>query len=355
MDHAPTAERQATTSSPTWVVPEFPHEPVDEPEVVEVRDAYLTRLRKGPLRTLQMPDRWLTGAVHDTDGHLIILSQKLGGLGGNQLVAADPVKVRTRADARRLKGSWLYGGNWIHHFGHFVTETLTTLWPTGLDVAGVVFHAYGRHTGIQDWERELFDLTRYAGLPVEIVSTAPLQVEHLTVPSRSVVVNGWAHPGAPRVWDQMVAAVGGSATEQRGRGGHGRRGDRVFVSRRGFNRRSAEHGLEVRSTTERDVALDEVFASAGFRVVEPETLPLADQIRLAAGADVLAGSAGTALHLSAFAPAGVRVLELGDLRSPQQPVPQQAVIDRVREHPSVFVPWHVDPTALPELLTRLGL
>ena len=328
-----------------WAVPEFPHEPQDEQQLLGVDDAFLTRMSKGPLRTAQPPNRWLRGAVYDADGRLVPASQKIGGLGGNQGAQADPERARPKPGARRLTGTWLYGGHWIGHFGHFFTETLTTLWPDNQPVEGLVFHAYfGGDVGIKPWQAELMALTGYGHLPIEVVDREPLLVDRLLVPSRSVVVNGWAHAGAAAVWDRMVAAAGGPAPGAPAR---------TYLSRTSFNAGLRAAGKPTRSTDERDRALDEVFASAGFAVVTPEELPVVDQVRLAAGAQVLAGGAGTALHLSAFAPRGTRVIEIGDTRSPDVQVPQQQVIDHLRGHPTAFVPASTEPAEVADALSGL--
>jgi capsular polysaccharide biosynthesis protein len=188
-------------------------------------------------------------------------------------------------------------------------------------------------------------LTGYGRLPIEVLDKEPAWVDRLVLPSRSVVVNGWAHPGAAAVWDRMVAAAGGATP-----GGP----DRVFFSRTGFNAARRADGDPTRSTPDRDLALDQLFAEAGYAVVAPEDLTVVDQIRLAAGARVLAGCAGTALHLAAFAPAGTRVIEIGDTRSPDVQVPQQQVIDHLREHPSVFLPARMEPAEIASALAELG-
>lgn len=336
-----------------WAVPRPPHPPVGEMGVEDVADAFLTPVKRGKLRALARPDQWLRGAVHDADGRLVVASQKTGGLGGNQLVAADPQRVPVRGRARRLSGTWLYGGHWIGHFGHFFTETVTTLWPRPADlgdtIQGLVFHSYSnRFRGVSPWQAELMRLTSYAGLPVEVIDDDPLLVDRLLVPTRSVVVNGWAEPEAVGVWQGMAAAAGAADALAPA-------GPRVFLSRTDFNAGQAELGKDVRTSVARDRALDATFAAGGFDVVAPETLTIVEQIRLAAGASVLAGSAGTALHLSAFAPAGVRVLELGDDRSPDVQVPHQLAVDAAREHPSAFVPYDVSPQELPGVLAGLGL
>lgn len=344
-----------------WALPTYPHDPGEDPlggppGLVEVGDALLTQVRRGDLRTIVQPTKWIRGAVHDADGRLVVSSQKIGGLVGAQVAQADPRRVppRQARGARRLEGTWLYGGHWTTHFGHFFAETLTTLWPERsdpdlADVRGVVFHDFMvRFRGISDWQRELLAMAGWGGLPVEVVDDDPLVAERLLVPGRGIVVNGWAWDEAVRVWRRMAAAVGGPERLDPD-------GPRVFLTRTPFNRARRAEGRPTRTDEDRDLALDEAFAAAGFDVVVPEDLSLREQVRLAAGASVLAGCAGSALHLSAFAPAGVRVVELGDTRSPDVQVPTQRVIDRVREHPSAFVPYAVPAAALPDVLAGLGL
>ena len=130
--------------------------------------------------------------------------------------------------------------------------------------------------------------------------------------------------------------------------------EKVFFSRRALNETRREAGLPVRTPSEHDLQPDRVFAEAGFAVSTPEALPIADQIRTAAGARVIAGSAGTALHLSAFAPAGARVLEVCDSRSPDIHVPHQRVIDHFCEHLSALIPYGVPPRKVGKVLRSLG-
>ena len=330
-----------------WAVPEFPYEPRDRQELRAVDDAYLTPVRQGPLRVVTRPTGWLRGAVHDRDGHLVVQSQKIGGLHGNQVAQADPSRVAPRRGVRRLEGTWLYGGHWMGHFGHFITETVTTLWPRDLEVQGLVFHRYLRSFDprVQSWQLDLLERCGRGGLPVEVVTNEPVEVERLWVPSRSVVANGWAHQGAVDVWERMAASAASPLPGP----------DNVFLSRRAFNDQRREEGLPTRTSARRDRRLDRAFAEAGFTVVAPETLSTSQQIALAAGARTLAGSSGSALHLSAFAPAGTRVLELGDSRSAGSSVPMQRVIDHVREHPAAFVPKSTPASELPSILQRLGI
>jgi capsular polysaccharide biosynthesis protein len=314
--------------------------------VVTVDDAFLTRVEHGPLATTAPPRRWLRGAVHDAAGELVPSSQKLC-TGENNWVPADPRAVRVVEGVERLPGRWLYGGHWMQHFGHFVAETLTTLWPRE-PVDGLVFHKYLKRPWAEEpWQRRLLELAGHGGLPVRVVDgRAPVRVESLLVPGRAVVAHGWAHPQACEVWDRVASA-------HRGRGGPAR----VFLSRAAHNdvrRQAGGRGAE-RSTPERDAALEAHFAAAGFEVARPELLPVDDQLALVADAEVVAGSSGSALHLSAFAPASARVLELGDQRSPGRPVAMQLVIDAACGHQHAFLPGDLPVEDLPSGLAVLGL
>jgi capsular polysaccharide biosynthesis protein len=311
-----------------------------------VDDAFLTRVEHGPLATPTPPRRWLRGAVHDAGGELVAASQKLC-VGENNWVAADPRTVRVAQDAERLPGRWLYGGHWIQHFGHFVAETLTSLWPEQ-PVDGLVFHKYLKRPWAEEaWQRRLLELAGHGGLPVRVVDgRAAVRVESLLVPGRAVVAHGWAHPQARAVWDRVVS-------DHRGRGGPAR----VFLSRAAHNdvrRRAGGRGAD-RSSPERDAGLEAHFAAAGFEVVRPELLPVDEQLALVADVQVLAGSSGSALHLSAFAPAVARVLEVGDLRSPGRPVAMQLVIDAVSGHQHAFVRGDLPVDEVPAELAALGL
>lgn len=319
-----------------WSVPAFPVVPTgelaDPPGLETVHDAFLTRVEHGPLASTVGPTRYLRGAVHGADGSLVKSSQKLC-VGANTWAPADPRTVKVSAKAERLEGRWLYGGHWMQHFGHFLAETVTTLWtaPDAIGhVDGLVFHKYLKRPWSQDdWQTRLLELAGYAGLPVRVVDgKAPLRVESLLVPGRSVVAHGWAHQQAREAWDRVAAPY---------RGGGGP--PKVFLSRSGHNevRRDAGHRSAGRSTPEWDDAVDRAFAAAGFQVVRPEALPIDDQIRLVADARMVAGASGSALHLSAFAPTSVRVLEIGDSRSPGNPVEMQLIIDAAGRHEHAFV------------------
>lgn len=338
--------RRRSDPVPRWEIPTFAFPVQDEARVEVVENAFLSPLSQGPLRTFEQPTRYIRGAVYDGAGDLVIASQKVGGLGRHPWVPADPARVDVDPRAPLLQGRWLYGGHWIQHFGHFLIETLTTLWPEEPDVEGLVFHQYLRTAREEPWMLRFLELAGRGGLPITIVRRRRgRRVEELVVPSRTVVANGWGHPQAREVWDRMALPFRDEGTSRR-----------VYLSRTSFSEKvRRETPKKARSTLERDQGLDRLFAGAGFDVVEPQHLSIDDQIRLMTGAEVVAGNSGSALHLTAFAPRGARVLEIGDERNPHHAIGLQRVIDRLSEHPHVFVGRNPSVQQVAELLPRLDL
>jgi capsular polysaccharide biosynthesis protein len=231
--------------------------------------------------------------VYDADGALLPASQRIGGYAGDLVVSADPAEVDPAPGAEELAGTWLYGGHWMGQFGHFLTETLSTLWPEPADdLEGIVFHAF-IWGGRQDpWQRKL---VRRAGY------------------------------------------------------------ERVYLSRSRYNAAALAAGRPTRSEPERDARLDETFAKHGFEVVFPEELPVLDQVRAVVAADVVAGATGSSLHLSVFAPPGARVIEVADRRTPAMALPAQRVLDSVCGQTSALIPYALDPNDVDRALAGLGL
>lgn len=316
--------------------------------MVTVEDAYLSEVATGSLATVYHLDQWFRGAVYDATDRLVPASQKVLGNPRGKRVAADPDRVVRRSDVTELPGTWLYGGTWTSVFGHFLVETLTTLWPT-LDErpTGLVFHSsFGRHRSA-DWQQRLLDLAGWHDLPIHVVDRdLPARVQRLVVPGRSVSLHAWAHPQAREVWQRIAA-------DFRGRTGP----ERVYISRTALNarRRSEGHRRPIRTTGEQDRELDEVFARHGFEVVAPETLSIDEQLRRLATARVVAGLSGSGLHQSAFMPPGGRVVEIGDGRTADEPVAMQVVIDAALDHERVFLPGGTGGDDVGRTLRRLGL
>jgi capsular polysaccharide biosynthesis protein len=305
-------------------------EAAHEVELHEVDGAIVTAFevdappQKAPRKTTR-------GAVYTSEGLLVPDSQRVGGADGDHVRAVDAERTEV-VPHQVLAGTWLYVGNWMTHFGHFLTETLPTFWPDVDGVDGILAHPF-IFSRREPSPSELA-LAAAAGSddPPLIVDGAK-RVERLLVPRRPFIPNTFAAPEAVAVWARVARRLGRATTR------------RVFLSRQRFHAAHREakgrpHRRELLGETE----LDALVARLGFTVVYPEELDVVEQVRLAAGADLIAGVSGTALHLSAFAGSGTRVLELGDARAPNG-LPNQQVISSAAGHRHGLLPYVAGPQA----------
>jgi capsular polysaccharide biosynthesis protein len=90
---------------------------------------------------------------------------------------------------------------------------------------------------------------------------------------------------------------------------------RIFVSRLASRHRRLRNEREVQA----------VASARGFAVVQPETMPVADQIRLFRGAEVVLGVFGAGLTNAAFMRPGGTLLEIAPSRRATPPVVHNAI------------------------------
>ncbi|MEI4232590.1 glycosyltransferase family 61 protein [Roseovarius sp. D22-M7] len=199
-----------------------------------------------------------------------------------------------------LPGRWLYAGVGRHHFGHFLMEATPRLWaldhlssrPDGIllipmagrDIAAVLRRRLGPLlTGLAQ------------GLPMHLVET-PTRVDAAVVPTQGFGHLDWSH-GTPEARAYMRRHVPAIAPE-RPRTGPG--AAKLYLSRRRLKNPSqqvpGEHGIE------------RWMSRAGFDILHPERLSVAEQIARYRNASMIVGPDGSAFHLAAFAmPRGARV------------------------------------------------
>lgn len=275
----------------------------------------------------------IRGALY-SDGVLIPQSQRSSGGVGRRVIYDDPLEFNENVK-ETLDGTWLYAGHFMRQFGHFILESLPTLWPLLNrklfdEIDGVVYSPFTFGREISSWHRELIGRLSEAK-PVKVVANG-CKFERVMVPERPVKLNESVHPRALEVWDSLVRKNDDTQAI---------RARKLFLSRNLTGR--------LHRSLPNDDYLEEIFEGLGFLVVRPERLPISQQIELISSATHIAGLSGSALHASAFAPSGCSVIEIGDLRSSSKPIRMQAVLNRAKKHWSHFIPTFVDPDGLRDL------
>jgi Glycosyltransferase 61 len=202
--------------------------------------------------------------------------------------------------SRRLEGPHFnLASEYPSHFGHFMSEVVSRLWgwaaakqrhpslkalishPQKVPVPNFVYGVLAAY-GIQYDDIEVYG-------PNETVET-----EALVGVTPMYSMPDYVHPDIADVWSTIGRSLAAEATI-------GHIPERIFALRPPGAARPCHNESEV---TER-------FMRAGFDLVQPETMPLADQSALFRGAKVIAGFAGSALMNLMYCEKPKRVIVVG--------------------------------------------
>jgi capsular polysaccharide biosynthesis protein len=123
-----------------------------------------------------------------------------------------------------------------------------------------------------------------------VVGKQPMVCEKLVVPASTIVINSHVHPRFTEVYDRVLAARRPKPHSLR----------RIYLSRRKIagKRRKASNEEEIEA----------LLTAHGFSILHPQELPFEEQVGIMQGAEVIAGTDGSALHMVVFAQPGVKVL-----------------------------------------------
>ena len=270
----------------------------------------------------------ISGCIYRADGAKAPLSERFGGHLGDAMATDNPDRVARPEGLRRLPGRGLYLGHFMaSHYGHFITETLSTFWIFEEIAAGsidyVLFHPFVFGEAMPGYAR--YCLERFGMDPgsVVLVGDEPLGFDELILPERLLRLNHSADPSLRRVYAALSGAGRDPAPPDR----------RLYLSRR----RLGAHNLE--RLVANEVRIEALFARAGFETVYPETLPFPAQMALYARAAAIAGLSGSNLHNALFTPEGTLVVELGDPRYAGAPAPTQGLCNAVAGARGRFIPF----------------
>ena len=124
------------------------------------------------------------------------------------------------------------------------------------------------------------------------IAAADVNVPHLILPSCQFMHGIKASPGMCVVFDHIRERIRGSRRRSHSTPA------KVYFSRRNLGAVRGS-GLPRKAIANEDEA-EAVFRKRGFEIIEPETLPIEEQVAIAAGATDIAGASGSALHLVLF-------------------------------------------------------
>ena len=310
--------------------------------IMRLRGATVTRLGIGQERESHL------GAVYDSTGALVKESQRYPD---NKYQARDPATLTEAMQGRAAQihlPRAAYLGHAFTHFGHFLVETVPSLlWVDLVDNdLPLLFHPFdpaGEDVFTQ--RAHGAECLRLLGIsPQRIVMVRDdIAVDDLLLAPRAYDI----HRGPRFDFRHVYRALREAASLE----GDGEGAQRVYLSRSRLRPRQRRLA--------REKAVERHMRWRGFTILHPELTSFAAQIRAVAGAEMVAGVDGSALHLSAFMRPGSRMLVLETTRRRNV-----RFLNALMEIETIWVPTmaphsrarrrRLDPRQLDAALDRLG-
>lgn len=195
-------------------------------------------------------------------------------------VAASPVPA-----LRHLAGSYIFGGYFFHHYGHFLLESLSRLYAVRQCKKLPLLFMSG-HTDIPAPQREVLDLLA--------VDNDIIFISEATSVETLIVSPPGSGTAPPWMLDEQMKALGRFKAPPLATG------QKVWLSRSRFVRDQGGGGVI------NEHLIDARLMELGWLVVYPELLPcVREQLRLLSSAEIVAGFDGSAF-LNVLLTEGVR-------------------------------------------------
>jgi Glycosyltransferase 61 len=280
-----------------------------------------------PHRLTGPPGR-ITGCIYRADGTKVMISERFGGFMGDLVISDNPDQVNLQPDAARLSGRAIYLGHHMGgHYGHFITEGLSTFWALEEHPAETfdhfVLHPFTFGEAVPPYMRYCLDCFGIPADRVVLVHSDPLVFDEIVVPERLFRLN---HSGDPRLrWVYQRIAQSANIERPMPRA--------IYLSRRKFANSILDRVVA------NEVQIEHAFARRGFTVIFPETMSFEEQTALYAATETMAGFSGSGLHNSVFMQPSAHVIELGDPRYEGHPAPSQALCNHISGVRSSFIPF----------------
>lgn len=259
--------------------------------------------------------------VYDASGRLVPSSRQMRGR-DSQIVHKH---MNLSSDIPYVDADVMFLGNVYAHFGHFLLEHMNRAW-------GILHHeCKGRrvvlinnahHESVPEYMYRLIELMGIKRDDI-IILNETTRFRSVAVPSQAFEIDQWANAEFVNAFEHIAKNVRVRSPKY----------EKIYMSRDALGERCT-YGESV---------VQHIFEKNGFAIVRPETLSLDKQIALMKNCNVLAGCAGTALHMALFMPRGGTVIQIKRNRINKDSGPTQELINRVKDLCGIFISASIEP------------
>lgn len=218
----------------------------------------------------------------------------------------------------------MFIGNVYPQFGHFLLEHLNRAWALTVAEYKNVYAVLINNQDVNPVPEYMYRFLELVGVPRDrvIILNETTRFRNVFVPTQAFNIPLYSSTEFGKTFDVIAGNVDASCDVY----------DKVYMSR-GMLKERRTYGENV---------ISDIFEKNGFHVVYPETLPLDKQIAIVKNCRVLAGCAGTALHLALFMKPGGTVIQIKRNRKNDDNSASQYLINETKKLNSVFVAASVE-------------
>lgn len=233
-------------------------------------------------------------------------------------------KFDTRVDVPYIDENVVFIGNVYPHFGHFLLEHMNRLYAL-LDKkyqgAKVVLI---NDKNVNPVPKYMFNLLELFGVDKQdvIILDKTTKFKNVCVPVQSFNSKVYSSYAYGATFDRIAERVPDTEIYEK-----------IYMSRTALDAQHKVLGEE---------KVQSIFEKNGFKIICPETLPLSQQISLVKNCKVLAGCAGTALHLALFMKPGGTVIQIKRNRLPKDNAGVQFNINKTKGLNGVFISGSIE-------------
>ena len=267
----------------------------------------------------------------------IIVNEQLHGFG----VFTDDFKfVKSASQVRKNNGNFypkfdhnnipyvdedvVFVGNVYNQFGHFLLEHMNRAYAALDKKYKNMKYVLVNNKSVSPVPGYMFDLLEFLGIKREniLILEHTTQFKNVYVPDQGFNIPVYSCEQFGKTFDKIAASVDEPDVVY----------DKIYVSRAKMDSRKT-YGEET---------VQKIFERNGFKVIYPETLSLETQIGLMKNCKVLAGCAGTALHMALFMKEGGTVVQIKRNSLKEDNSPTQHLINETKKLNGVFISASVE-------------